>query len=113
VAQYKLDVSEEELAWLQNNSQRYLLKVRATEKNQRVVQALTSLCDKLEGFEDAVLDRNDLRMMQTIAGTMQQSLEQGTIPEYKDRGGHEKYIERAEYKSKMLLTLLEKIDKLL
>ena len=113
MVQYKLDLSEEELSWLQNNTKRYLIKVKANEKNKSILTVVSSLCDKLDEFEQTVLNRNDLRIMQTLVGTVSISLIEGTIPVYKERGGHEDYLERAEKKSKMLLTLLAKLDKIL
>jgi len=106
----QLDIDDEEMAWLQNNSKRYLLNITVSEDNKKLVDKVKELVGKLDAEpEDVVFDRNDMRLMQKMVGGMRDSLECGVIPEYKRRGNCQKYIVRAEKKLKMLQELEKKI----
>ena len=107
MAENELEITDEELLWLQTNSTKFLIKATKMGQNKKMLIALAELCDKL--VTGGQLNRNDLRNMEQLTNACYKSLIEATIPEYKKRGNVKKYLQRAEEKAIMLKELLEKL----
>ena len=106
-----LELTDQEIAWLQNNSKRYLLNIKDKDNSDRVIEALKELCDKLDTPEEIDFNRQDLRFMQTIVRKQQIALNK-VLAEYRRRGREKyaKYITKGEGTKLLIADLLTKID---
>ncbi len=119
----KVTLTAEEAQWFSRNVLKMITTLEAQGKNDPKIleratyKTLNSLQDTAEeaktlvgeGFlVELMLSRKQKLIVKELILSVNKTLTDRIIPEYKRRGGHEKYVEMGEAKSKQLAAMARK-----